>query len=48
MKIFRTFNSFERTYFPKDYEQKRIEEIKKNPEEYGKYLAQQTIDSIKI
>jgi len=43
--VFRSMDQFERTYFPRSYEQKRIDKM--SPEELGKYWAQQTIDEIK-
>lgn len=39
-----SMHQFEKRYLPEAYEKKRIERM--TPEEYGKYLAQQSVDKI--
>jgi len=45
MKEFTTFEEFEKHYFPKDYERKKIEKM--TLREYGEYLAEKALENIK-
>ena len=44
-KIIRDAEDFERIYLPKHYKQRLIDEM--TPEEYGDYLANETIKKIR-
>lgn len=44
MKIFKSFDKLREFYFPKTVKKEKLEKIMKNPEEYGRYLANVAIN----
>lgn len=45
-KTITSIDEFKRIYYPKQYEEDRISNM--TPKELGKYLAQKSLDSIKL
>ena len=44
MKTFRSFAEYKEYYFPKQVEKEKLAKLRKNPSEYGKYLANKAIE----
>ncbi len=42
-----TYNGFMRKYLPKTFEEEKLRELKKDPEAYGRYLAQRSLEGLK-
>ena len=46
-KVFRTFNEWEKHYLPSFVEQRKVDEIRDDPEKLGEWLANAPIEKIR-